>query len=46
MNSKILQLAQSPVILSDTDMQNFIKLMEFPTKYIKRCKRSYKELLY
>lgn len=34
MNSKILQLAQSPVILSDTDMQNFIKLMELPTKYI------------
>ena len=34
MNTKILQLAQSPIILSDTDMQNFIKLMEFPDKYI------------
>ena len=34
MNAKILQLAQSPVILSETDIQNFIKLMDFPNKYI------------
>jgi len=34
MNTKILQLAQSPIILSESDMQNFIKLMEFPNKYV------------
>lgn len=38
MNTKILQLTQSPIILSDTDMQNFIKLMEFPDKYIEILK--------